>query len=77
MQGIGGLGTGQLWWTGALTLLGWPVEDALAASLAIHLLDLAISLPQGGAGWLILLISRRRQVAAERTEGAEAEAQRV
>jgi glycosyltransferase 2 family protein len=77
VQGIGGLGTGQLWWTGALTLLGWPVEDALAASLAIHLLDLAISLPQGGAGWLILLISRRRQVAAERTEGAEAEAQRV
>lgn len=74
IQGIGGLGTGQLWWTGALTLLGWPFEDALAASLAIHLLDLAISLPQGGAGWALLFFNRRRQAAAER---AEAEAQRV
>jgi hypothetical protein len=74
IQGIGGLGTGQLWWTGALTLLGWPIEDALAASVAIHVLDLAISLPQGGAGWALVLIGRRRQAATER---AQAAAQRV
>jgi uncharacterized membrane protein YbhN (UPF0104 family) len=58
IQGLGGLGTGQLWWTGALTLLGWPLRTALPASLAVHLLDLAISLPQGAAGWLALYASR-------------------
>src|ERR671935_155395 len=58
IQGLGGLGTGQLWWTGALTLLGWPLRRALPASLAVHLLDLAISLPQGAAGWLALYASR-------------------
>lgn len=71
IQGIGGFGTSQLWWTGALTLLGWQFEDALAASLAIHLLDLAISLPQAAVGWAIVLLRRRRapeerKVAAQR-----------
>lgn len=70
IQGIGGLGTGQLWWTGALTLLGWPFEDALAASVAIHVLDLAISLPQAGAGWAVVLLSGRRKAAQERKEAA-------
>lgn len=77
IQGIAGLGTGQLWWTGALTLLGWPIEDALAASVAIHVLDLAISLPQGGAGWALVLLGRRRARAAEAAQEAQAAAQRV
>jgi len=54
IQGLGGLGTGQLWWTAGLTLLGWPVDEALAASLAVHLLDLCVSLPQAGIGALLL-----------------------
>jgi hypothetical protein len=58
VQGIGGLGTMQVWWTAALTLLGWPAEDALAASLAVHLLDLSVSLPQAGMGWAFLLWRR-------------------
>jgi hypothetical protein len=74
IQGIGGFGTGQLWWTGALTLVGWSFEDALAASVAIHVLDLAISLPQAGAGWAAVLLRKRRQPAEEREEAA---AQRV
>ena len=60
IQGIGGLGTTQLWWTAALTLLGLPFDDALAASLAVHILDLAVSLPQGAAGWLALYLGGRR-----------------
>jgi uncharacterized membrane protein YbhN (UPF0104 family) len=60
IQGIGGLGTTQLWWTAALTLLGLPFDDALAASLAVHILDLAVSLPQGAAGWLALYVGGRR-----------------
>src|SRR5207302_10948004 len=60
IQAIGGLGTTQLWWTAALTLLGLPFDDALAASLAVHILDLAVSLPQGAAGWLALYLGGRR-----------------
>lgn len=71
IQGIGGLGTGQLWWTGALTLLGWQFEDALAASLAIHLLDLAISLPLGGAGWAAVLLGGRRRALEEGQQAAQ------
>ena len=57
VQGLGGLGTMQVWWTAALTLLGWPADEALAASLAVHLLDLSVSLPQAGLGWLVLTVS--------------------
>ncbi|MGH7904303.1 MAG: lysylphosphatidylglycerol synthase domain-containing protein [Candidatus Dormibacteraceae bacterium] len=45
IQGVAGLGTTQLWWTAALLLLGRRLAGALAASLAVHLLDLAVSLP--------------------------------
>jgi hypothetical protein len=55
IQGLAGLGTTQIWWAAALTLLGWPADEALAASLAVHLLDLGISLPQAAAGWVLLL----------------------
>jgi uncharacterized membrane protein YbhN (UPF0104 family) len=75
IQGIGGLGTTQLWWTAALTLLGFPFDDALAASLAVHILDLAVSLPQGAAGWLALYLGGGRPsvVAVSGSGPAEAE----
>jgi uncharacterized membrane protein YbhN (UPF0104 family) len=52
LQGLGGLGTMQVWWTAGLTLLGLPAAEALTASLAVHLLDLCVSLPQAAVGWL-------------------------
>ena len=58
IQGLVGLGTMQLWWTAALTLLGWPADEALAASLAVHLLDLGITLPQAAGGWAFLIWPR-------------------
>ncbi|MEA2668105.1 MAG: hypothetical protein QOJ33_1039 [Chloroflexota bacterium] len=58
IQGLVGLGTMQLWWTAALTLLGWPADEALAASLTVHLLDLAISLPLAAGGWAFLIWPR-------------------
>jgi lysylphosphatidylglycerol synthase-like protein len=60
VQGVGGLGTSQVWWTAALRLLGWPLKLALPVSLAVHLLDLTVSLPLGIAGWAILYLLRRR-----------------
>jgi len=54
IQGVVGLGTMQVWWAAGLTLLGWPADEALAASLAVHLLDLSVSLPQAALGWLAL-----------------------
>jgi Lysylphosphatidylglycerol synthase TM region len=69
IQGVVGLGTMQVWWTAALTLLGWPVDDAIAASLAVHLLDLCVSLPQAALGWLALIVSasgQPRSVEAQR-----------
>src|SRR5438874_2605414 len=57
IQGLGGFGTTQLWWTAGLTLLGWSVDDAIAASLAVHLLDLTVSLPQAALGWLAVSLS--------------------
>jgi uncharacterized membrane protein YbhN (UPF0104 family) len=56
IQGLGGLGTMQVWWTAGLTLLGWPAQEAIAASLAVHVLDLCISLPQAAVGWLVLTL---------------------
>ena len=32
VQGLGGLGTTQLWWTAGLTLIGWPARAALATA---------------------------------------------
>jgi hypothetical protein len=73
IQGLIGLGTMQVWWAAALTLLGWPADEALAASLAVHLLDLAISLPQAALGWLVLSL---RRPAPEKEQIAAVEAQR-
>jgi glycosyltransferase 2 family protein len=74
IQGLGGLGTTQVWWTAGLTLLGWSAPAALAASLAVHLLDLLISLPQAALGWAVLQF---RRPAPDDALPAEAEAQRV
>jgi uncharacterized membrane protein YbhN (UPF0104 family) len=70
IQGLGGLGTGQVWWTAGLTLLGWPLEDALAASLAVHLLDLCVSLPQAAIGALLLMRRRAERDPARALAGA-------
>jgi len=75
VQGFGGLGTTQLWWTAGLTLLGYPAGEALATSLAIHLLDLCVSLPQAALGWASL--QWRRTLRDDEALPAEAEAQRV
>ncbi len=75
VQGLGGLGTTQLWWTAGLTLLGYPAGEALATSLAIHLLDLCVSLPQAALGWAFL--QWRRTLRDDEALPAEAEAQRV
>jgi hypothetical protein len=56
LQGFGGFGTTQIWWTAALTLLGLPIENAAGAALAVHVLDLAVSLPVALAGWVVLLL---------------------
>ena len=61
VQGIGGLGTSQIWWTAALRLLGRPFSVALPASLAVHLLDLSVSVPLTAAGAIALYFVRRRQ----------------
>src|SRR5205823_14952702 len=74
IQGLGGFGTTQVWWTAGLTLLGWSAPAALAASLAVHLLDLLISLPQAALGWAALQF---RRPAPDDALPAEAEAQRV
>src|SRR5437868_6164620 len=72
IQGLGGLGTSQLWWTAGLTLLGWPLDQALAASLAVHLADLVISLPQCGVGALLLLRRRGESEPQQAMAGAGA-----
>jgi uncharacterized protein (TIRG00374 family) len=73
IQGLGGLGTMQVWWTAGLTLLGFPADDAIAASLAVHVLDLCVSLPQAAVGWLALNF---RRPALGEPQPAAVEAQR-
>jgi hypothetical protein len=67
LQGLGGFGTTQLWWTTALILLGWRTGAALTASLAVHLLDLSASLPIGAVAWVIVLARLLREPAASRS----------
>ena len=67
VQGLGGMGTMQLWWTAGLTLLGWPAGAALTTSLAVHLLDLCVSLPQAGIGWVLLMTRRAQNERSEAT----------
>ncbi|MGH7776527.1 MAG: lysylphosphatidylglycerol synthase transmembrane domain-containing protein [Candidatus Dormibacterales bacterium] len=72
VQGVAGLGTTQVWWTAGLLLLGWRLSTALAASLAVHLLDLAVSLPVALLGLALLLRATRAGARAGRV-GAPAE----
>ena len=55
VQGLGGLGTSQAWWTLALVLLGQPLSRALPVGVTVHLLDLGVSLPLAALGSLLLL----------------------
>jgi hypothetical protein len=59
VQGVGGLGTTQLWWVTALVLLGQPLHRALTAGVSLHLLDLTISLCLACMGWIPLVSLRR------------------
>ena len=72
IQGVVGLGTMQVWWAAGLTLLGWPADEALAASLSVHLLDLCVSLPQAALGWLLINL-RRPMLGDEQTAAVEAQ----
>jgi uncharacterized membrane protein YbhN (UPF0104 family) len=60
VQGLGGLGTSQVWWAGGLALAGLPLTAALTLGLEVQVLDLVVALPEGFLGWLALRV--RRQV---------------
>ena len=59
IQGVAGIGTSQAWWTTGLVLEGVPLSAAVAASVTIQALDLAISLPLAAATSLFALRGRR------------------
>ena len=59
VQGVGGLGTTQLWWTTSLLLLGRPLSSALVTGIAIHVLDLAVSVPVAIIGVMLLAFAGR------------------
>lgn len=71
IQGIAGIGTSQAWWTTGLVLEGVPLSAAIAASVTIQALDLAISLPLAAASGLLVLPGRRGQRRAPGAAGAE------
>lgn len=58
IQGVGGLGTSQVWWAGGLALAGLPISGVLALGLEVQILDLMVALPAGAAGWLALKLRR-------------------
>ena len=59
VQGIAGIGTSQAWWTTGLVLEGVPLSAAVAASVTLQALDLAISLPLAAACSLLSVNVRR------------------
>ena len=71
IQGIAGIGTSQAWWTTGLVLEGIPLSVAVAASVTIQALDLAISLPLAAASSLGALPGRRMRRRVAGTAGAE------
>lgn len=71
IQGIAGIGTSQAWWTTGLVLEGVPLSSAVAASVTIQALDLAISLPLAAASSLFVLPGRRAPHRAPGATGAE------
>ena len=69
VQGIAGIGTSQAWWTSALLVEGVPLSVAVAASVTLQALDLAVSLPIAGLSSIPALAawmgpSRSRKMAA-------------
>lgn len=67
VQGVGGLGTSQVWWGAGLALSGLSLGAALALGLEVQALDLMVAIPEGALGWLSLTISRRRRAPARPT----------
>ncbi len=65
VQGVGGLGTSQIWWAGGLALAGLPVAAALSLGLEVQILDLVVALPEGALGWLALKARRAARAAGE------------
>ena len=59
IQGLAGLGTTQLWWTASLVMLGQPLSSALVTGLAVHVLDLAVSIPVAIGGVLLFLLTSK------------------
>jgi hypothetical protein len=53
IQGLAGLGTGQIWWTSALVLEGVAAGSAVGISITLSLLDLAVSCPLVLACWVL------------------------
>lgn len=64
VQGVAGLGTTQLWWTAALTVMGWPAQRAARVGFQIHLLDLSVTVPLSVIGGLLLLLVYRTRKAS-------------
>lgn len=56
VQGVAGLGTIQLWWTAALTVMGWPAQQAARVGFQIHVLDLSVTVPLSLIGGSALLL---------------------
>jgi hypothetical protein len=69
VQGIAGIGTSQAWWTGALAVEGVPFASAVAASVTIQAIDLAISLPIAGLFGLLMLVPVRSVTMVEDAGG--------
>ncbi|MHB1854864.1 MAG: lysylphosphatidylglycerol synthase domain-containing protein [Acidimicrobiales bacterium] len=73
VQGVGGLGTSQIWWAGGLALAGLPVAAALSLGLEVQVLDLVVALPEGALGWLALRLRRAGRSRLGSTAHPEAE----
>ncbi|HUY54974.1 MAG TPA: lysylphosphatidylglycerol synthase transmembrane domain-containing protein [Candidatus Nanopelagicaceae bacterium] len=67
VQGVGGMGTSQVWWAGGLALAGLPVAAALSLGLVVQILDLVVALPEGALGWLALRVRRAVRDGGERS----------
>jgi len=69
VQGIAGIGTSQAWWTGALALEGVSFTAAVAASVTLQALDLAISLPLAGLFALLTRVRRDSVTMSKEADG--------
>jgi hypothetical protein len=60
IQGLAGLGTGQIWWTSALVLEGIGAGAAVGISITLSLLDIVVSIPPILACWGLATITSAR-----------------